>query len=100
MTESVGVVDTFVMDGAVGVTEGAEGAITCNVQWEAVAFNVREFFDHMAWIPIKALCTDIFVAATDQNQVLFVQEFAAIDDRVERLAAVSCVPIVLNDGVL
>ena len=97
-TISVGVVDTFVVDRTIGVAEGAEGAITSDVQREAVAFHVREFFNHMAWISIETFGTDIFVTATDQNQVLFVQEFAAIDDWVERLAAVSCIPIVLNDG--
>ena len=31
---------------------------------------------------------------------MVVQEFHAIDDRVECFAIVSCVPIVLNDGML
>jgi len=56
-----------------------------------------ELLDHMARITIETLCTDVFIAASDQDQALLVEEFDAIHHRVERLAVRCCVPIVLND---
>ena len=98
--ESLSEIDTLLVNCAIGVAEAAEGTIACNVQWKAVTFHMRELFNNMAWIAIKAFCTDIFVAATGQNQVLFWQEFSTVDDGVECLAARSCVPIVLYNGIL
>ena len=81
------------------ITESAEGAITGDVQAEAVSSYVRELFDYIACVSMEALRADVFIAGTYQNHIVLMEELDRVDDRVDGITVGSYPPIVLDDRV-